>query len=155
MKEKNPEVVASHLILTSGVGHYYPNGKDVYLLPPVSELDLRDTNNYILASPKNDPKRSTVWVPVYFDDVGNGLITTVTSPIYGPDGRFYGVAGLDVPVSRIEQQVIKSMAGTGSEKRELFPCPFLAGEYFPEFFIYTIWVKNQQACAADFLSCKN
>ena len=106
-KEKNPEVAASHLIMTSGVGHYYPNTEKVFLLPPVSELDLRDTNNYVLANPRNNPTRQTVWVPVYNDDIGLGLITTVTSPIYAGNGDFKGVAGLDIPLARIHQQILR------------------------------------------------
>jgi len=105
-KEQNPEVIASHLIMTSGTGYYYPNSQMVYALPPVSELDLRDTNNYALADPRNNPERKTVWVPVYFDDVGNGLITTVTTPFFGKDGAFLGVAGMDVPLERIHSQIL-------------------------------------------------
>lgn len=105
-REQNPEVVASHLIMTSGTGYYYPNSERVYALPPVSELDLRNTNNYVLASPKHNPERKTIWVPVYFDDVGNGLITTVTTPFFGRNGEFLGVAGMDVPLEKIHSQVL-------------------------------------------------
>lgn len=105
-KEQNPAVVASHLILKFGGGFYYPNSKQVYTLPPVSELDLRDTNNYVLASPAHNPEQKTIWVPVYFDDVGNGLITTVTTPFFGRHGEFLGVAGLDVPLARLNSEVL-------------------------------------------------
>lgn len=105
-KEQNPAVVASHLIMTSGWAHYYPNSDFLYTLPPLTELDLRDTNNYVLALPERNPKRSTIWVPVYFDDVGNGLMTTASTPIFGSEGRFMGVAGLDLPIQNIQRQIL-------------------------------------------------
>ncbi|PLX83973.1 MAG: hypothetical protein C0617_09600 [Desulfuromonas sp.] len=105
-REKNPEVAASHLIMTSGLGVYYPNFEGVYSLPPVSELDLRDTNNYVMADPRNNPGRKTLWVPVYQDDADHGLITTVTTPIVGRDGAYLGAAGLDLPLENILEQVL-------------------------------------------------
>lgn len=112
--EKNQEVVGSHLIMTDGYGSYFPNNETVHLLPPVTELDLRDTNNYVLANPGNNPEHKTVWTPVYFDDIGNGLMTTVTTPIYGPQGSFLGVAGLDVPLDRIMKLILSDEANKRS-----------------------------------------
>jgi len=112
--EKNQEFVASHLIMTDGYGSYFPNNESVRLLPPVTELDLRDTNNYVLANPGNNPEHKTLWTPVYFDDVGNGLITTVTTPIYGPQDSFLGVAGLDVSNDRIMKRVLSDETNTRS-----------------------------------------
>ena len=112
--QKNQEFVASHLIMTDGYGSYFPNGESVRLLPPITELDLRDTNNYVLANPGNNPEHKTVWTPVYFDDVGNGLMTTVSTPIYGPQDSFLGVAGLDVPLDRIMKLVLSDEVNTRS-----------------------------------------
>jgi signal transduction histidine kinase/CheY-like chemotaxis protein len=112
--EINQEVIASHLIMTDGYGAYYPNVESVQLLPPVTELDLRDTNNYVLANPLNNPEHKTVWTPVYFDDVGNGLITTVTTPIYSAQDSFLGVAGLDIPLDRIQKLALSDEANKRS-----------------------------------------
>ena len=112
--KKNQEFVASHLIMTDGYGSYFPNVEAVRHLPPVTELDLRDTNNYVLANPDNNPEHKTLWTPVYFDDGGNGLITTVTTPIYGPQDSFLGVAGLDIPLDRILKRVLSDEANTRS-----------------------------------------
>ena len=117
-KEKNPEVTASHLILTSGAGAYYPNNGASYLLPRVSELDLRNTNNYILASPENNPTKRSVWVPVYFDDVGHGLITTISSPIYSQAGNFLGVSGLDIQLSAIQSLILAPIKGDNNPEQK-------------------------------------
>lgn len=106
-RQSSPLIAASHLIMLSGAAAYYPNGENFLRLPPVSVFDIRTTNNVVMANPANNPQAKPLWVPVYFDDAGNGLVTSVTAPIYGADREFLGVAGLDLPIDSLRQYIVQ------------------------------------------------
>ena len=50
---------------------------------------------YTCAAPENNPLRQAVWTPVYLDEAGQGLMVTLSSPVYNDD-TFVGVVSLDL-----------------------------------------------------------
>jgi len=114
-KSSSPAVVASHLIMASGTAAYYPNGENVLSLPPVAVFDIRNSNNFVMANPVNNPEAEPLWVPVYHDDAGKGMVTSVTAPIYGAAGEFLGVAGLDLTIDGIRKLIFDEQESGESE----------------------------------------
>jgi len=117
VKEKNPESVASFIVTESALLRYYPNVHFIERLKPVSEGDIRQAIWYQAAKPENNPDRSTKWTKVYQDEAGQGLMTTATTPIFSHNGKFIGVAGVDVTLDKIIREILKLDRSVG-EKNE-------------------------------------
>ena len=66
--------------------------------------DLKQSPYYVLARPENNPSRANVWTPVYMDQVGKGLMVTLSAPIYDVD-EFKGVVSIDLTNSRMEELI--------------------------------------------------
>ncbi|MBC8163303.1 MAG: HAMP domain-containing protein, partial [Roseiflexaceae bacterium] len=49
----------------------------------------------------------TVWVDTYVDANTGQLVTTCATPLYGPDGSFVGVVGLDLLLETIKQDILQ------------------------------------------------
>ena len=108
---ENSEVLASHIITTSGIGLYCTNNlknkEAVYNLPPVTTFDLRDGEPMTIFTQRNDPSRSVRWTSIYKDDVIDGLMLTASAPIYDDNDLFLGVAGIDVPLDTIIGEILQ------------------------------------------------
>jgi tetratricopeptide (TPR) repeat protein len=60
---------------------------------------------YQIATPGRDPTRSVVWVPPYYDTVGNGWMISCVAPVYRQD-EFVGVIGMDLTLGAVEEAVL-------------------------------------------------
>lgn len=106
VKQIHPETVGAYVITEFGLSRYAPNVHAVIGLPRTTEYELREASWYHLARPKNNPSWETVWSNVYVDEAGHGLIATAVSPIRGKGDGFLGVAGIDVAISNIMNEII-------------------------------------------------
>lgn len=155
IKKNNPESVASYIVTESAITRYYPNAHFVEKLKPVSEGDLREGIWYQAAKPENNPARSTVWTKVYQDEAGQGLMTTATTPVFGRDGKFLGVAGIDVTLDNIIKEILRHdwRVGEKNQKDSLFS--FLMDSEgrivaFPEQYLDMFGLKKRDEKALPF-----
>jgi len=56
--------------------------------------DTKSNPYYSIAIPQNNRERVSKWTPVYFDEVGMGLMVTLSEPVYYKD-LFMGVVSVD------------------------------------------------------------
>ena len=103
-KESNPESVACYFVSESAIAWYYPNIHGVDDIP--SGFDIRKANWYVKSRPENNPERKTVWSNVYLDIVGQGLMTTASSPVYSGTGQYVGAVGIDVTLNSIVKDIL-------------------------------------------------
>lgn len=105
-----PEVVASHSITVSGIGQYctnnFENKTAVFNLPPVSDFDLRDGEPVTIFTRSSEPLREVRWTSIYKDDVVDGLMLTASAPAYDQNNVFRAIAGIDVPLSTIIEDIL-------------------------------------------------
>ena len=139
--KENPEVLASHVITLSGIGQYYtenPKSRSMaHNLPPLSIIDLRDGAPVTIFTHSPPIQNETRWTEVYKDDASEGLALTASAPIIDEDGDFLGIAGIDVPLKTIIDEVI-SLGTLDTQDRILFA--FLTDRSgrliaFPEMFL--------------------
>ncbi|MCU0546632.1 MAG: SpoIIE family protein phosphatase [Oscillatoriaceae cyanobacterium Prado104] len=105
-QKSNPSAVASWVLMESTLIRYYPNAPLIKFLPPKQQDTLKNGIFYTIATPKNNPNRKTLWTEVYQDPGGQGLMTSVTTPIYSRTGQFLGVAGIDVTLDNIVKEIL-------------------------------------------------
>jgi len=116
MKEGNPESVACYAVTKSGIARYYPNIHGVEELPSTTKFDIRNANWYVIAKPKNNLERKTVWSNIYLDSVGQGLLTTASTPIYSKSGQYLGAAGVDVTLDTIVNDILAPIPSCNRNK---------------------------------------
>jgi GAF domain-containing protein/HAMP domain-containing protein len=104
----DPEIVAVYFIDPAGGSFYYPNND---LAAVVGDFDPTQELFYALATPENNPEKGPVWTQPYQDPAGEGLIVTVSAPVYDSEGNFRGVLGADVQLSKISQTIAGIRAG--------------------------------------------
>ena len=86
--------------------YYSSENNFINLYPWVSSEDfafskeIKSVPFYSYAEPGNNPLRQPVWSPVYLDEAGQGLMVTLSSPIYKED-TFMGVVSLDLTTARL------------------------------------------------------
>ncbi|RNB85919.1 HAMP domain-containing protein [Brevibacillus fluminis] len=56
---------------------------------------------FTIASPEKNPNRELVWTKPYKDDLGTGMMVTVSNPVYVHD-QFQGVFSIDVTLQSVE-----------------------------------------------------
>ncbi len=121
--DENPEVLASHMITMSGIGQYCTyheqNKKTVLNLPPLSVFDLRDGQPVTIFTRSNEVTPGVRWTEVYKDDVNDGLMLTASAPIYDDGTIFRGIAGIDVPLDTIIDDIL-AIDEADSENTVLF-----------------------------------
>ncbi len=100
--ESDQNTAAAWIGSDDGMIWYHPWADLNEFLP--HDFDLREFVFYSPATPNNNPKRQTVWSPVYDDPAGQGLMVTATTPIY-VDDEFRGVVGIDVTLSRLNARI--------------------------------------------------
>ncbi len=72
-----------------------------------ARMNIPEYNFYYDADASHNPGRGVVWTDVYIDPAGQGWMTSAIAPVYRRNGDFLeGVAGLDIQVSEIIQQVL-------------------------------------------------
>ena len=98
----HPEVVALYYIGKSGTTTYYPNIDLAHNLP--SDFDPRTQPFYTISAPSAGPDRSPKWIEPYQDPAGQGLIVTLSAPVYLED-RFLGVIGIDIQLKQFIDRV--------------------------------------------------
>ena len=106
IKEGNPESVACYAVTEPGIARYYPNIHGVEKLPSTTKFDIRNANWYMIAKPENNLERKTVWSNIYLDSVGQGLLTTASTPVYSKSGQYLGAAGVDVTLDTIVNDIL-------------------------------------------------
>jgi PAS domain S-box-containing protein len=106
VKESNPEIVACYAVTEQGIARYYPNIHGIEKLPPTTKFDIRNANWYVIAKPENNPGRKTVWSNIYLDSVGQGLMTTASTPVYSKTGQYLGATGVDVTLDTIVNDIL-------------------------------------------------
>lgn len=109
VKEGNPEIVACYAVTEPGISRYYPNIHGVVKLPPTTKFDIRNANWYVIAKPENNPENKTVWSNIYLDSVGQGLMTTASTPVYSKTGQYLGTTGVDVTLDTIVNDILANI----------------------------------------------
>lgn len=115
----NPSAIASWVLLDSSVIRYYPNSPLIDALPPKRDGDIRDGVYYTIATPANNPDRKAQWTKVYQDPAGNGLMTSITTPIYSESQQFLGVAAIDITLNNIVSEILGIAHQTKTQSRTL------------------------------------
>ncbi|HMX19373.1 MAG TPA: GAF domain-containing protein [Anaerolineales bacterium] len=106
--QTHSSVIALYFINTAGATTYYPNIRLAENVP--ADFDPTKEIFYTIASPENNPSREPRWTDTYEDPAGNGLITTLSIPVYQND-TFLGVIGLDVQLAQIERAIANVKVG--------------------------------------------
>lgn len=98
----NADVVAAYFVSKTNFTRYYP---PVGLGQVIGADSIPSREPFFgIATPENDPDRTTVWTDPYLDPVGQGLLITAATPVY--DGAtFRGVFCLDVSLQRLVSRI--------------------------------------------------
>lgn len=99
----HPDVSALYFISQRGYTLYYPNIALAENVPPDFDPTLEPF--FTIASPRNNQNREARWTPPYQDPAGNGLIVTLSLPIYSQSGAFKGVVGIDIKLALIAESI--------------------------------------------------
>ncbi len=85
--------------------------KDIIdVIDAIKPFDVRSRSWYVAARESG----KTVWVDTYVDANTKQLTTTCATPIYDQRGRFIGVAGFDVLLNTIREDILKTDMGRDS-----------------------------------------
>lgn len=107
VKAELPRARATYVTTVEGIARYYPNIHGVEKLPAVEEFDIRNASWYSIAKPEQNPGGATVWTNIYEDSVGQGLMITASTPVYGENGDFFGVAGIDITLDTMVTDLLE------------------------------------------------
>lgn len=93
------------------VWSYYTSKRNfIYIWPKVHIKDfyfneaLYEKSFWSVATPENNPARKTVISDVYDDEYGQGLMFTVSSPVYYQD-EFRGICSLDLGLKQLRESL--------------------------------------------------
>ena len=106
--KSHPDVVAVYYISKTGSTTYYPNISLAQNVP--ADFVATKQPFYTIAAPENDPQHEPRWTDVYQDPAGNGLITTLSIPVYVGD-NFKGVMSIDLQLEKIAQNIANIQVG--------------------------------------------
>jgi signal transduction histidine kinase len=105
------ESIAAYIITQSGIGRYYtrdPMAKNLcYDLPPPEEFDIRNSEPVTIFTRQNPGDYRVKLTAPYQDDVVDGFMITATAPILDSSGRFRGIAGIDIPLAIVLENLIQ------------------------------------------------
>ena len=65
---------------------------------------LKNVPFFTAVIPENDPQREAVWTPVYLDEVGKGLMVSLSGPIYCKE-TFMGAVSIDLTTNTLSKQL--------------------------------------------------
>ncbi|MEX1313062.1 MAG: ATP-binding protein [Desulfotignum sp.] len=110
MAQKNiRQAMAAHIITRTGIGKYYTLNPDMrqacFNLPDPVEFDIRDGEPMTTFTRQSGSDFVFQWTRLYKDDVSAGLMMTGGSPILDKNGRFRGIAGIDIPLTNLIQDL--------------------------------------------------
>lgn len=105
----NPDILAIYFGGPLKETIYYPNIDLANIVPP--DFNVTGRSWYVAALPGNNPEEKVVWSAPYEDAALNGLVITASVPVRDGDGRFKGIAAMDVQLRRITDQVASIRAG--------------------------------------------
>jgi GAF domain-containing protein/HAMP domain-containing protein len=110
--EGDPNSVAIYLGTEEEVTRYYPKINLGMVVPPDFQVSGRPW--YVSAAPESNPEHEVVWSTIYTDATGKGFMVTAAAPVYGGEGQFVGVVGIDVTLEDITTRVeATSLLGSG------------------------------------------
>ncbi len=104
----HPEVAGLYYINTAGATTYYPNINLAQNVQP--DFDPRKEFFFTIADPQNDPTHEPKWTDVYLDPAGQGLIVTLSIPLY-KNNVFQGVMAADVQLAKISERIANIKPG--------------------------------------------
>ncbi len=96
--EETSQAIAVYYVSTSDVSRYYPMNTLEGKAPP--DTKLTEYPFFINTGPQLNPRRATIWSPLYLDAAGFGLMITTCSPVYLND-QFNGTVCLDVTLQHL------------------------------------------------------
>lgn len=105
----HPEVAAVYYLNKDGATTYYPNTNLAANVPP--DFDPRQEVFYTIAEPQNNPSAEPQWTDVYIDPAGQGLVVTLSVPIYR-NSTFQGVMSADIKLDKISERIFNIKPGT-------------------------------------------
>ncbi len=107
--KKYSSAIAVYYLTTSGITTYYPNIGIANVVP--ADFDITTQNFFTVATPENNPEKIYRWTNPYQDPAGNGLVVTVSSPVY-INNRFTGVMAADLKLKEIGNAIDNIQVGT-------------------------------------------
>ena len=101
--DANPDIVAIYFGGISKETVYFPNIDLASIVPP--DFDVTKRPWFIEAAPAINPKGNVVWSIPYQDAALHGLVITASLPVLDTQGKFRGVAAMDIQLNRITDLV--------------------------------------------------
>ena len=100
--KNRPEVESFYFISKYGSTSYYPNIDLAHKLPPI--FDPRTQPYYTVSEPANNTMQKTSWVMAYQDPAGQGMVVTLSAPVYS-NGDFIGVMCINIKPQQFLGQI--------------------------------------------------
>lgn len=114
LQQDNPHSARIWVISATGIVRIYPNPGLGHPGSPVGpDYDLTQDEPFRALAPERNPSRRSRWTAPYWDPAGSGWLITAGVPIY-VGGEFRGVAGVDMSLAAIREQVLEVSLGPGS-----------------------------------------
>ena len=107
--ESHAEVVAVYYISKLGYTTYYPNIDLAKNIP--ANFNPTEQSFFTIANPVNNPEKEPKWTAPYQDPAGEGLVVTLSIPVYTNTGTFKGVIGADIQLLKISNTISKIKLG--------------------------------------------
>lgn len=102
------------IISATRIARVYPNLKLGHEGSPVGpDYDLTEDEPFQAAAPVRNPHGLPVWTAAYSDPATGRLMITAVAPVYGADGQFRAVAGIDMSLTSVIDGVLSAPAGNG------------------------------------------
>ena len=108
-KKNIHHAMAAHIMTRTGIGKYYTLNPDMrqacFNLPDPAEFDIRDGEPMTTFTRQSGSDFTFRWTRLYKDDVADGLMMTGVAPILDETGGFRGIAGMDIPLNNLIQDL--------------------------------------------------
>lgn len=101
--ESHSEVAAVYYISKLGYTTYYPNIDLAKNVP--ADFNPTEQTFFTIANPANNPQKEPKWTEPYQDPAGEGLVVTLSIPVYSSAGTFKGIIGADIQLSKISNTI--------------------------------------------------
>jgi HAMP domain-containing protein len=118
IKELVRESIATHIITASGIGCYYTMDAKVkkacYNFLVSSKFDLRTGEPVTTFTKQVSKYRDTQWTNIYKGNIIDGLMLTVSTPIYDQTGELKCITSVDIPVDHIIRDLTEGAVIAGN-----------------------------------------
>ena len=96
---KDPDTPWVYYTSLSGFIYLYPQVEtdEFFFTERLFEKDFIEG-----ALPENNPDRKIFWSPLYLDEAGKGLMTTVSKPVYQND-KYLGSVSIDIHIDKLKR----------------------------------------------------